>query len=67
MGAEVLDQKFLAGKSLYLNCCQESLCHPHIQQLNASVVKLLVKQLLPFYLMDSVPFREFVECAFLFT
>ena len=37
--------------------------HPHAQRLNASLAKLLALQLLPFQLVDSAPFREFVECA----
>lgn len=37
--------------------------HPHAQRLNASLVKLLALQLLPFQLVDSAPFREFVECV----
>ena len=37
--------------------------HPHAQLLNASLAKLLALQLLPFQLVDSVPFCEFVESA----
>ncbi|PIO11841.1 hypothetical protein AB205_0013150 [Aquarana catesbeiana] len=37
--------------------------HPHAQRLNASLAKLLALQLLPFQLVDSAPFREFVEYA----
>ncbi|PIO40084.1 hypothetical protein AB205_0067120, partial [Aquarana catesbeiana] len=39
-----------------------STSHPHAQSLNASLAKLLALQLLPFQLVDSAPFREFVEC-----
>ena len=38
-------------------------CHPHAQRLNASLAKLLALQLLPFQLVDSAAFHEFVECA----